>query len=266
MSYFPLGVDAARPESGPVSTRRGLFRMLAILTVIATLCGGFTAFPDSALAASARTTANLNLRSGPATSYAVILVIPDGASVSVDGDPRGGFYPVTYSGRSGYASGDFLTIGGSSDGGSSDAGGPSATGSATVTTSLNLRAGPSTGDRVLAVMPSGSSVTLTGRSSNGFLAVEFRGTRGWAFAQYLSSGGGGESGGDSGSSDAGSPSATGTATVTSSLNLRRGPSTSDGVIAVMPRGATVTLNGRAAEGFLSVTYRGSSGWAFGQYL
>lgn len=279
MSSSPPAAFAARPAAGPIRTGRGLFRILAILTVVATLFGGFTALPQTALAAPAQTTANLNLRSGPGTDYGVIVVIPSGSTVNVDGDPRNGFYPLTFNGRSGYASGDYLSIGGggssdggSSDGGASDGGSPSATGTATVTARLNLRAGPSSGDGVLTVMPTGATVTLTGRSSNGYVAVDYRGTSGWAFAQYLGSGGGSDSGdsdnGDDGgsSNDGGNPSATGSATTTTRLNLRSGPSTGDGVITVMPDGATVTLNGRESNGYLSVSYNGTQGWAASQYL
>src|SRR5699024_432831 len=50
------------------------------------------------------------------------------------------------------------------------------------------------------------------------------------------------------------------------LNLRSGASLSDRVLRVIPSGAVVTLNGRTSNGFQSVTYSGTSGWAFGTYL
>lgn len=53
----------------------------------------------------------LNLRQGPGTSYNVVTVMPGGATVSIMGEPQGGFYPVSFHGSTGWASGDFLTTG-----------------------------------------------------------------------------------------------------------------------------------------------------------
>ncbi len=56
----------------------------------------------------------------------------------------------------------------------------------TVLTDLNLRTGPSTADHIILVMPAGSTVTRIGEdTANGFVFVEYQGTRGWAFAEYL---------------------------------------------------------------------------------
>ncbi len=242
---------------------RALFRSLTAVAVVVMIFGGLVALPDSAAAASGSTTANLNMRSGPSTNYAVILVIPRGASVTIDGDPRSGFYPVSYGGRSGYASVNYISMGGASSSGNSGA--PSATGSATVTSSLNLRAGPSTGDRVLTVMRSGATVTLNGRQANGFLSVTFQGTSGWAYAQYLRQGAAAAPSNNSGSVPVGD-SVVGSRTVTTGLRLRSGPGTSYGIILVMRAGATVEVMGNAQAGFLPVRYQGTKGWASAEYL
>lgn len=149
----------------------------------------------------ARTTASLNLRSGPSTSDQVLLVMPPGASVSLTGQSSNGFLELTYQGTTGWASSSYISTsggGGNSDGGSTDPGSGDA-GTAYTTSSLNLRSGPSTSDRVLLVIPSGAAVTLTGTSQNGFSGVTYNGTRGWASSTYLStSGGGGSNGGGGG--------------------------------------------------------------------
>lgn len=57
------------------------------------------------------------------------------------------------------------------------------------------------------------------------------------------------------------------ATTTVDLNLRAGPSYSAAVIRVMPAGATVSYGlNQEVDGFVPVTYDGSSGWAFFDYL
>lgn len=50
---------------------------------------------------------------------------------------------------------------------------------------LNLRAGPSTGDEVLAVMRGGERVRVLGEPSGGFSPVRYGELTGWAFAEYL---------------------------------------------------------------------------------
>ena len=51
------------------------------------------------------------------------------------------------------------------------------------------------------------------------------------------------------------------------LNLRKGPSTSDSVILVIPHGATVTLKaGTPIHGWYYVSYQGHLGYSAGQYL
>lgn len=127
---------------------------------------------------------------------------------------------------------------------------------ATTTTALNLRSGPGTGYSVMAVMPAGSTVTLLGTNQNGFAKVTYANMTGWAYSAYLSQGGSPAPGG----------SGTGTAKTTTALNLRAGPSFADHVITVMPYGATVTLTGQSSNGFVSVTYNGTAGWAYSAYL
>lgn len=56
-------------------------------------------------------TVGLNLRTGPGTNYNVHVVMPGGVGVSVMGDPVNGFYPLTFHGTKGWASGDYLRSG-----------------------------------------------------------------------------------------------------------------------------------------------------------
>jgi uncharacterized protein YraI len=134
--------------------------------------------------------------------------------------------------------------------------------SGTVDSALNLRTGPSTSHRVILVMPGGASLEIIrSNSTTGYYKVSYNGTVGWAYGGYISDGGGASASSvDAGGGDAGS------AVTTSSLNLRTGPSTGYGVILVMPNGASVTLTGASQNGFLGVTYGGSTGWASGDYL
>lgn len=207
---------------------------------------------------SAVATTPLNMRAGPDLSQRVVTVIPAGASVTITGNGQAGFLPVSYNGSSGWASSDYLSQEADQE---TDSG---ATGSAQTTTSLNFRSGPDTGSGIIAVIPAGTTVPLTGQSQNGFVSITYNGWAGWVHGDYLTTGG---------STPAPEPDPgpqpgpeSGTARVTTSLHLRSGPSTADGSLLVMPAGASVTLTGNASNGFYAVSYNGTQGWAYADFL
>ena len=59
---------------------------------------------DESVSAAAvmTTTANVNFRTGPGTSYSVILVIPNGSTVNTTGAVQNGFTRLTYGGSTGW--------------------------------------------------------------------------------------------------------------------------------------------------------------------
>lgn len=198
----------------------------------------------------------VNLRGGPSTADEVLTVIPEGSMAVVLGDQENGFVPVRYLGIDGWVASDYLNTGDTpTDGGGGGGGDDDIT--ATTTDDVNFRTGPGRSYDVIFVVPPGTEVILTGNEENGFMSVEIDGQNGWISGAYLMVPDGGGSGG--GGNDE-------TMTVTEDLNLRSGPSTADSIVAVMPAGATVTVTGAERNGFLPVTYRGTAGWAYAQYL
>lgn len=249
----------------------GVRRFALVAAMLALVCGGFAQLAEPASAAQYRTTAGLNLREGPGTSFAVIKVIPSGATVEVTGAAQFGYLPLTHGGTSGWASADYLTAGGGSSNGSSNtASGPAGT-RYVMDGRLNLRSGPGTSYGVVAVMPDGAAVSLTGEVSNGFSKLTWSGTTGWAATQYLAGSSSSNSGSNSGNASSSGSTAvgdtvTGTAYTTARLNLRSGPSTSNGARLVIPSGAKVDVMGGAQSGFTPVRYNGTKGWASSSYL
>jgi uncharacterized protein YraI len=205
-------------------------------------CSGGSTSPSNAA-----TTDDVNFRSGPGTNFDVVDVLAAGTRILITGGASNGFYPVDLDGASGWVFGDYLAP---DEGDSSGE-------MATTTDEVNFRAGPSTADEIMGVLPPGSLVVLTGESNAGFRSVSFRGRDGWVYGQYLDIGDGGS----------GQPSTgNGTATVLEALNLRSGPSTADDILDVMTAGTTVTLTGDSQAGFVSVEVGGVSGWAYAVYL
>jgi uncharacterized protein YraI len=199
-----------------------------------------------------KTTAALNLRSGPGTSHPVVFVMPGGTTVQASGNVSNGYREVWYQNYIGWAHGDFLVPVG--------AGGPdpSLIGLALTTAAVNLRSGPSTGHKALRVLPNGTLLERSDTVRNGFRYVVHQGLAGWIFDQYLAWPTDGPPG--DGAYD---PSY---ATTTAALNLRAEPSTSAKILAVMRKGSKVQRSDQGANGFAYVGYNGTWGWAWMEYL
>lgn len=234
-------------------------RRFSIMGLVFVLLAGLVApaaMPATPVVAAttATTTDDLNLRSGASLSDRVVRVIPRGATVTLNGRTSNGFQSVNYNGTNGWAFGTYLAVNKAPASGST---------AATTTDVLNLRSGPGTSNSVVVVMPRGASVTLTGKSQNGFRSLTYAGYNGWASDTYLRI---------SGTSSPNTPpsqpppSSSGSATTTDALNLRAGAGLSYTVVAVMPRGATVSLTGKSANGFRELTWNGRTGWASAEYL
>jgi uncharacterized protein YraI len=136
---------------------------------------------------------------------------------------------------------------------------------ATVSEELNLRSGPGLGHRIIAVMPAGSSVTVTDGATEGWYPVQYNNLSGWAFGQYLAIGGGGAPAvASSGARD--------TATVvTSLLNMRGGPGLGYSVVARLGYGTTVELLGdrqsaNEIDWVQVMTKAQQRGWVAARYL
>lgn len=268
MNTSPRDAAGHHSPSGRVRFGRpngqALYRSVTFLTIVAMLFGGLMLMaPQASAQSTATTTDHLNLRTGPGTDTSIITVMPTGATVGIEGGADAGWYPVSYNGYSGYASGDFLSIGGGTAGNVASDG---ATGTAWVIDGrLNLRSGASLGSSVILVMEDGAAVTLTGEYGNGFLGVVHNGTYGFAHGDYLSMSG--ASAPETPAPPPLSDNVTGSATVnTDALNVRSGPGTNYDVLGVMQHGAQISLTGDSANGFVGMTWNGIQGWTFADYL
>jgi uncharacterized protein YraI len=218
---------------------------------------------------TAVTTDALNMRAGAGTTFTVLTVIPRGTTVSLTGQSANGFYGVTWSGKTGWASSDYLRVA-SGTAPAPTTPGPTPTpiptkppvtappvtstkGTGITTDALNMRSGAATTNPVILVIPARSTVQLTGRSSGNFLEVTYNGRTGWAHKDWVTP-------------QKTETRPTSSARVTETLNMRSGPATTYSVVTVLPAGATVVLTGQQSNGFHSVTWNGRTGWAFSTYL
>ena len=201
---------------------------------------------------------SLNLRSGPGTGYAVITVMPGGSTVSITGALNNGFYPVRYNGQDGYASAQYLQIGGTPSTPTPTPTAPALDTATVIDGALNLRSGPGTTYAVITVMPGGSTVSITGALTNGFYPVRFGGQNGYASAQYLQL--------SSQPTPTPTQPAARTAWTTANLNLRSGAGLGYPPNTVIPAGARIKVTGNAINNYYPVTYNGIDGFASADYI
>src|SRR5215218_1755599 len=95
---------------------------LAVVTIVSGLSSAFLPSVDRvALAREGQALGDTLILAGPGGQYGILTVAPAGASISVDGDPVDGYYPVTYDGISGWTSSGLLQL---ADGGTGSSEGP----------------------------------------------------------------------------------------------------------------------------------------------
>ncbi|CEN77985.1 C40 family peptidase [Paraclostridium sordellii] len=216
----------------------------------------------------------LHVRTGPSTSYSKLTKVYQGQSVSIIESSDGWHKIKTPSGHVGWSSGEFISLsGGSTNGGNdnnsnleSNTDDSLAGKKATITASaLNVRSGPSTGYNVIGTTYKGNTVEII-TSSNGWHKVKLsNGQVGWVSGQYVSLSGDTGNSGNGGSAE--TPSTGKKATVTASaLNVRSGPSTSNGVIGTVYKGNTVEILENSNGWSKIKTSSGQVGWASSQYL
>ena len=204
----------------------------------------------------ARTTAGVNVRSGPGTNYSSKTVIASGTSITVTDRSNSEWYAVKLSnGMTGYIYSIYIRIESESS-----SGGSSGTGStpAKTTEYVNVRSGPGTNYTSKTVIASGTSITVTDTSNPEWYAVKLsNGMTGYIYSIYIelqSSSGGSTSGGVQ-------------AKTTAGVNLRRGAGTSFGVIRVVATGTTVTVTEATNAQWYKVKLSdGTEGYIFTEYL
>lgn len=275
------------------------------------VCGGRAsqALQDETVNADANASAAdlLNLRAGAGPDNAILAIIPNNARLQVIGVEQDGYLPVTYDGQTGWVLAEAVLLDGTAPLADDTTTTVTTPDSTTITTppttttsttsgtvsvpqtapgaafratdDLNLRAGPSYDDAVLAVIPAGSTLSPTGTSDGGFLGVTFAGTPGWVDAAYVASDPApatdavpsGETVETAQTAPATDPAASAPVTVTvatalDTLNLRATPSADGAIVSVVPAGATLSLTGENDSGYLGVSYEGVLGWADAAYI
>ena len=170
------------------------------------------------------------------------------------------WYKIAVNGREGYVSGEYIT-------GTTQTDFSLGTAKIVCSTTVNFRSQPSTSSTVLASMPNGASVNITG-VSNGWFKATYNGQNGYASADDVSfagSGSGSSSSSNQSSSSSSSTSRTGKIVCDTSVNFRSQPNTSCSIIGSLYNGATVTILS-SENGWYKATYNGKTGYISADYV
>lgn len=216
----------------------------------------------TASSGTATTTVNLNVRTGPSTSYRVVTTLGRGTSVTLTGRTSGGWSEISRDGSTYWVSSVYLSASGATSG-STPPDTPAATsGSATTTTNLNVRTGPSTGYGIVTTLPRGTRVSTTGTVQDGWTQISLDGAVRWVASSYLA-----VASADAVTQPAPTPvTASATMYATTSVNVRTGPSTGYSVVTTLERGQQVGVTGTSSNGWTEVVWQGARRWVSGEYL
>ena len=222
---------------------------------------------------NAKTTADVNFRSGPGTNYNSKAVIGSGTGIIVTDTGNSQWYAVRLTnGSTGYIYAEYIRITGDVGTPSAPAeptpapSNPEAEQTAKTTEYVNFRTGPGTNYSSKGVISLGTTVTVTDTSNSQWYAVRLsNGSTGYIFAQYLKLTG-----------NASAPTATPapsdpanekTAKTTEYVNFRTGPGTNYSSKGVIPSGTAITVTDTSNSQWYAVRLAdGSTGYIFAQYI
>ena len=220
------------------------------LTLIMTTGIAFASIGTATVTAS-----SLRLRSEANTNSTTLTQVPKDSTVTVEEDVGNGWYKVTYGGKIGFMSGEWLTIS------PIDTAAAAPIGTAAVTAgSLRLRSEANTSSTTLTQVPKGSTVTVEEDAGNGWYKVTYGGKTGYMSGEWLTI-----------SLNDGSvlPAALGTEAehtrgliTTSSLNIRSGAGTAYDKVGTLKVGTVVDIAADLGNGW----YQINSGYICADYV
>ena len=236
-------------------TMSALLRTAVILCVLICLLAVMGAVEAQAAEGGTVTASALNMRSEPSTGSSVLATVPRGTVVLVT-ETLDGWYKVSYQGKTGYMSKDYVSV-------SAEAAGSFGTG-AVKGTYVNVRSGPGLTYGVIGTVNTGDSFAVTGVSGDWY-KVDYKGAAGYINSSYLSVGGSGTSVSSTPAPQTQSGTQT-TGVITGSyVRMRSGPGTNYSILGTYNSGTKMTITGQSGDWY-AVTYGGMTGYVNKQYL
>ncbi len=214
------------------------------------------------------TSDSLNVRTGDGTNYPTIGTLKKNEEINVTGVTPKKWYQFTYKGKTGFVSGAYLKAKPASEPAppTNQIKVSKASGTFIVTAdSLNVRSGDSTKYNSLGSLKKNEQVTVTGKTSNNWYQIKFKGKTGYVNGAYLKA------------KPASKPTSTtnqikvakasGTFIVTAnSLNVRSGNTAAYSSLGSLKKNQQVTVTGKTSNNWYQIKFKGTTGYVNGAYL
>ena len=155
-----------------------MVRVLLLSTIMVMLLAGFASAAESeqAVAVGATTGSSLRLREEPSTSASIVTTLNKGVAVAILADKADGWYKISYNGKSGFVSADYLIV---------DRDNLFTTYGRTNGDGVNVRSAASTDSEVLASVNKGAIVTVNGFENGWYDVTCEYGTEGYIRSDFL---------------------------------------------------------------------------------
>lgn len=155
-----------------------MVRVFLLSTIMVMLLTGFASAAESeqAIAVGATTGSSLRLREEPSTSASIVTTLNKGVAVAILDDSTNGWYKISYNGKSGYVSADYMVI--DQDNVFTTYGRANGDG-------INVRSAASTDSEVLACINKGTIVTVNGFENGWYDVTCEYGTEGYIRSDFL---------------------------------------------------------------------------------
>ncbi|MGL5068880.1 MAG: SH3 domain-containing protein [Sarcina sp.] len=213
----------------------------------------------------------LNVRTGPGTTNSVQDKLPLNTKVRVNYKTQNGWYNISYSGKTGFVSEDYIKLVEDTNTGEVETGNINKNGTViNVSTSLNVRTGPSTSYSIKDKIPAGKVVKVNSEKS-GWYNITYDGKIGYVSKDYIKLSGsssGGSTGGNTGGGTTTPETNKKTGTVynvSNTLNVRSGAGTNNSKIGTLKANDKVTIN-YEKNGWYNIDFNGRTGFVSKDYI
>ncbi len=218
-----------------MKTKKMMISLISGTLAAVMACGG-------ALAASVRTTTDVNMRAKPDNSAAVLCVLPKNAEAEKLG-MEGNWYHLSYKDKDGYVYKKYIKDSETT---------AAETKTVYTTGNLNVRAKPDKTSAKLGVLKKGTAVETTGLK-NGWYTIKYNGKTGYISAKYTTE-----------TKPEVKPTTT-TVYTTGDLYVRAKPNKTSAKLGVLKKGTAVETTGEK-NGWYTITYKGKIGYISGKYV
>lgn len=199
------------------------------------------------------TTANVNVRTGPSTTTAIVGVAARGSHLATTGAISGTWTQVVYAGTARWIATSYLTAGAVTV--------PTATGHIRTTASLYLRTAGTSTAPYDGVLPANSIVDTTGRTTAEYTEIVTGGTARWIATRYTTSAT------TNAPAAPAAPAASGTVYVTvGELYVRATSSPTGTIVGTVTRGTALQTTGTTDGDRTQILYLGTARWVYAPYV